>query len=61
MCIKETISVSSLNQRASGPVNAHLIPGIYTNTCIHVLVLYIAPGQGQNSPWVQDFDVNRNS
>ena len=26
-----------------------------------ILYMYIAPGQGQTTPWGQDFDVNRNS
>ena len=26
-----------------------------------ILYMYIAPGQGQTSPWGQNFDVNRNS
>ena len=26
-----------------------------------ILYMYIAPGQGQTSPWQQNFDVNRNS
>ena len=26
-----------------------------------ILSLYIAPGQGQTTPWGQNFDVNRNS
>ena len=30
-----------LNQRTSGPVNTHLIPGIYLNTFKHDM--YIAP------------------
>ena len=40
-----------INQRTSGPVNAHLTPGsgIYFKAFIH----YIAPGQGQTTPWGQ--------
>ena len=26
-----------------------------------ILYMYIAPGQGQTTPWGQNFDVNRNS
>ena len=26
-----------------------------------ILYVYIAPGQGQTTPWGQNFDVNRNS
>ena len=40
-----------INQRTSGPVNAPLTPGpgIYFNS----LYMYIAPGQGQTTPWGQ--------
>ena len=43
--------IKLLNQRTSGPVNAHLIPGpgIYLNAFIHVYT----PGQGQTTPWGQ--------
>ena len=35
------------NQRTSGPVNAHLV------YILMLLYMYIAPGQGQTTPWGQ--------
>ena len=45
-------TIRGKNQRTCGPVNAHRTPnpGIYFNAFIHV---YIAPGQGQTTPWGQ--------
>ena len=49
--------ITVLNQKTSGPVNAHLTPGpgIYFNAFIHVY----SPRAGAYNPWGQNFDVNR--
>ena len=39
------------NQRTSGPVNAHLTPVLVY--ILKLLYMYIAPGQGQTTPWGQ--------
>ena len=46
-----------INQRTSGPVNAHLTPGpgIYCNAFIHVY----SPGARADKPWGKNVDVNR--
>ena len=48
----------TLNQRTSGPVNAHLSPGpgIYFNAFIHV---YSNPRAGTDNPLGTNVDVNR--
>ena len=45
------------NQRTSGPVNAHLIPGpgIYFNAFVHVY----SPRAGADNPFETKFDDNR--
>ena len=40
------ISSHEINQRTSGPVNAHLTPGIYFNAFIHVY----SPRAGADNP-----------
>ena len=47
----------TINQRTSGPVNAHLTPGpgIYLNAFIHVY----SPRAGADNPLGTNFDVNR--
>ena len=49
--------VGQLNQRTSGPVNAHLTPGpgIYFNAFTHVY----SPRASADNPWGQTFDDNR--
>ena len=49
--------MSTLNQRTSGPVNAHLTlgPGIYFNAFIH---LY-SPRTGEDNPLGTNIDVKR--
>ena len=49
--------VDNLNQRTSGPVNAHLTPGpgIYFNAFIHVY----SPNAGADNPLGTNVDVNR--
>ena len=45
----------NFNQRTSGPVNAHLTPGIYFNASIHVY----SPRSGADNPLGTNVDVNR--
>ena len=57
---RPTYTISSpdkLNQRTSGPVNAHLTPGpgIYLNDFIHVY----SPRSGADNPLGTNVDVNR--
>ena len=49
--------IQTLNQRTSGPVNAHLTPGsgIYFNAFIHVY----SPRPGADNPLETNVDVNR--
>ena len=53
----KTINNQFLNQRTSGPVNAHLTlgPGIYFNGFIHVY----SPRAGADKPLGTNVDVNR--
>ena len=44
--------IPKLNQRTIGPVDAHLIPGIYIQILLY-MYSYIAVEQGQNTHWVQ--------
>ena len=56
--IEILIPMGRINQRTSGPVNAHLIagPGIYFNAFIHVY----SPRAGADNPLVTNVDANRN-
>ena len=58
-CYLQSSKGHNLNQRTSGPVNAHLIPGpgIYFNAFIHVY----SPRAGADNPLGTNVDVNRKS
>ena len=57
MMKKRWFWIALLNQRTSGPVNAHLTPGpgIYFNDFIHVH----SPRAGADNPLGKNVDVNR--
>ena len=44
LSVNNVIFCHKLNQRNSGPVNAHIIPGIYLNTVLYAHI----KEQGQN-------------
>ena len=52
-----TDEIKKINQRTSGPVNAHLTPGpgIYFNALIHIY----SPRAGADNPLGTNVDVNR--